>query len=295
LGSSISFARALSIIASVALSACSSSESGASAVADGGLTNAEGAAPKPDAGAGAGATGGINFDWSPCRVESEGREAAECANVRLPYRWDVHDGKTVSVFVQHYHPAGKISRGQLWLLQGGPGAWGRDLEAFGPYIAALGPPMDVYVMDQRGTGRSSRLGCAKEEGNDSPGGAAITDEEWPGCLASMQAEWGPRLEGFSVTNTARDLGEMIAALQEPDERVFVYGVSYGTYLTNRYLQLYPAQPTGVILDSICGAACSFTSMDPKFDSVAHGYFDACGSIRPASRSWGRIPGRPQET
>jgi pimeloyl-ACP methyl ester carboxylesterase len=219
---------------------------------------------------------GLDVQWSACTLATEAAQAAECATVKLPYRRDVMDGRNVSVFVKRYRPPGLVTQGQLWLLQGGPGAWGKDMDSLGPYLAAVGRPMEVYVIDQRGTGRSSRLGCAAQEALASDGGGAITPGEWPACLAAMQAEWGHGLEGFTVTSTARDLGELIATLRKPEERVFVFGVSYGTYLANRYLQLFPQQATGVILDSICGATCSFTHSDAHFDAVVHQFFDACG-------------------
>ena len=54
------------------------------------------------------------------------------------------------------------------------------------------------------TGRSSRLGCPQEDPS-SPGGFSITPAEWPACLASVKAQWGPRLNGFTTTDAARDL------------------------------------------------------------------------------------------
>jgi pimeloyl-ACP methyl ester carboxylesterase len=110
----------------------------------------------------------------------------------------------------------------------------------------------------------------------------------------MKAAWEPTLAGFTVTNTARDLGELIAAVRQPGEPVAIYAVSYGPYLVNRYLQLYPDQPSAVVLDSICGPGkCSFTTQDARFDAVAHVYFDACKADgfcaqRLGTDPWGRF-------
>jgi len=228
--------------------------------------------------------------WSPCTLDTSRGESADCATVKVPYRWDApDDSTTVDVFVKRYRPKGAEPRGSVWLLQGGPGASGKAMDAVGPYMTSLGAPMVFYTIDQRGTGRSSRLGCPEQEAADSTGGRAITSEEWPACIASMKARWSPGLEGFSVTNTARDLGELISTLRAPNERVFVYGVSYGTYLANRYMQLYPDQASGVILDSIAGVNDTFTHSDLAFDAVVHRYFDECGKDAACSKRLGVDP------
>ena len=42
----------------------------------------------------------------------------------------------------------------------------------------------------------------------------------------------------------------------------VYGLSYGTYWLNRYLQLFPEQPDAVIFDSLCPSdECRIATFD----------------------------------
>jgi pimeloyl-ACP methyl ester carboxylesterase len=57
--------------------------------------------------------------------------------------------------------------------------------------------------------------------------------------------------------------------------VFVYGVSYGTYWANRYLQLQPAQAAGVILDSIVIPGASLARQDEDADAAGKLLFEAC--------------------
>jgi hypothetical protein len=71
----------------------------------------------------------LDVQWSRCTLETEAAQAAQCATVRMPYRWDVTDGRSVSVFVKRYRPRGLVTRGQLWLLQGGPGASAKDMDS----------------------------------------------------------------------------------------------------------------------------------------------------------------------
>ncbi len=56
-------------------------------------------------------------------------------------------------------------------------------------------------------------------------------------------------EAFSVTSAASDLAYIIENEQSAND-VFVYGLSYGTYLVERVMHLAPAGVKGYILDSI---------------------------------------------
>ena len=112
---------------------------------------------------------------------------------------------TIGLFVKRFRGAPSSGpRKQLWLLQGGPGFSGADFEPFVRAFTSEVTNLDVYLPDHRGTGRSSRLGCPQEDPS-SPGGFSITPAEWPACLASVKAQWGPRLNGFTTTDAARDL------------------------------------------------------------------------------------------
>jgi pimeloyl-ACP methyl ester carboxylesterase len=118
--------------------------------------------------------------------------------------------------------------------------------------------VDVFTLDHRGVGFSTRLGCPQEPGVFAPGdGGALDDAAVPDpatalapCLAALQAKWGSELAFFTASNAARDLAYAIDRTKKPGQEVYVYGVSYGTYWAHRYLQIFPEHPTGVILDSI---------------------------------------------
>jgi len=60
------------------------------------------------------------------------------------------------------------------------------------------------------------------------------------------------------------------------QRLFLYGTSYGTYWLQRFLQLYPDEVDGVVLDSICPAgSCYLDRYDRWNDSVGGQLLDAC--------------------
>lgn len=175
-----------------------------------------------------------------------------CATIEAPLFWEHPDGRTIELAIERILPPVARVRAQLWMLQGGPGGSSLELETMAPLFQQWFPDVEILLVDHRGVGLSTRLGCALEESMASPGGTAITDDEWDTCLESVRAAFSPEeLAGFSTTAAARDLGELIERARRDDVPVFVYGVSYGTYWAHRWLQRFPHQADGVVLDSIC--------------------------------------------
>lgn len=227
--------------------------------------------------------------WEPCALHSEGDgPAAECATLAMPLRRNDPDGEKIDYFVKRYRP-GKGLRA-LWLLQGGPGGSGYAFERIAEQLAASMPDVDFYIPDHRGTGRSSRVGCPKQERAASLAGIFIAPTEWAGCLASVQAEWGDRLKAFTTTEAAHDLGTAIERTAKPGVPVFVMGASYGTYLAHRYVQLFPNQAAGVIFDSIVpGSGQSLARQDEDADEAGRAFFAACGKDALCSAKLGPDP------
>ncbi len=212
------------------------------------------------------------------RTDGSG-DAAECAEVMVPLRWDDPDGESIPLFVKRYrtnpHP-----RGQLWLLNGGPGGSGVDFESIVDILDELSGDLVLYMPDHRGTGRAaSRLGCPEQEAANSPGGISVTLDEMADCLSSARTEWGSALGGFTITEAARDIGQLIERTRYDDDEIYLYGVSYGTVWAQRYLHWFPNQADGVVLDSICSpGACKFAlQYDTGFDDNGHRLLDVCAA------------------
>jgi pimeloyl-ACP methyl ester carboxylesterase len=219
--------------------------------------------------------------WIPCNITTaKGTlvNMAECAHVEVPARREAPESRKVTLAIKRYRKTAQ-PRGQLWLIAGGPGSAASDFEIDSEFYLGIGRDLELYFLDHRGTGGSSRLACPAEENPNGPSGEVIRDAEWPSCSATVVAKWGEDLAGFSTTEAAADLGELIARTRHGSEPVFVYSVSYGTYLAQRYLQLYATQPTGVILDSICspGACDLLLAFDRQFDATAQAIFGYCAT------------------
>jgi pimeloyl-ACP methyl ester carboxylesterase len=215
------------------------------------------------------------IEWLSCPLRSDGAGAdAECAEIDVAARHGDASSGSITLFVKRLRAAGEAQR-QLWLLNGGPGGPGADFEPLVELLATRSSDTDFYMLDHRGTGRSSRLGCPAED-DGSPGGIAVTEAETPACIDVLEETWGDRLAAFTTTEAAHDLAWLIDHTRE-DEDVQVMGGSYGTFWAQRYLQLYPAQPTAVTLMGIATPTISFVDYDARFDRVGNEYLAACGA------------------
>jgi len=200
-------------------------------------------------------------EWTECQ---ERQLSLACATVDVPLDWSDPDSERISFFVRRLDAATDAPLGQVWLFVGGPGSSGRGLLDAAPHFAGLG--YDVYVPDYRGVGRSTPLACAGETGRQTS----------LDCIDELWDRFGEGLRFFSTTDAAMDVGKTIEAFRKPGEKVFVYGMSYGTFLGNRYLTLFPDQADGAILDGICPATGCNIHQDLNLNLVAKQVFDTCG-------------------
>jgi pimeloyl-ACP methyl ester carboxylesterase len=194
-------------------------------------------------------TSGRQHDFSPCadRTTDPVLFDSRCAHFTVPLDRRQSDGDKISLFIRKF-PARTKSRGQIWLVAGGPGESGAS---FYPLLAVLRgafPGFDLIIPDHRGTGFSDRL-CPEEERPSSAGGSALEGLEWQSCFAAINAV-AQRARAFSIGNAANDLRLMIDHYGTSSQ-TWVYGVSYGTQLVIRMLHRPPKiEIKGVILDSL---------------------------------------------
>jgi len=232
----------------------------------------------------------LQINWGVC----PGGFVSECAQVSVPLDWATPSGQTISVFLSRWPASAAVARGQLWLLNGGPGGSGEDFANVVPMLAQLLPDLDIVVLEHRGVGLSSRLGCSAAEDPTSAAGRQIDTTEWGGCIAAVEGEWGDRLAFFNITQAANDLAHLAAATRRPGQQLFVYGVSYGTSWAQRFLQLRPDDATGVVLDSIVAPGVLFLSkFDQGFDPVAQRLAGLCAAdvvcaAKMGSDPWARL-------
>lgn len=205
--------------------------------------------------------------FAQCSLDSYGKDKlAECANVEVPLDWDKPDGAKMTLFVKRVSGKGPAPRQQVWLLSGGPGGAGDSFDLFAGDLVASNPTIDVYIPDHRGVGRSGQLKCKNIQNPKS-------------CASEIEAKLGAgSLAQFNTTNAARDVGHVIERTRAKDQKVHVFGVSYGTYWAQRYLQIFPKQPSAVTLDSVCQAGlCSFFRMAYWNDFIGKKFLGECAA------------------
>ena len=221
----------------------------------------------PGGSGGTGGTGGGGLEppevvWGGC---PDG--VGTCTTLDVPIDWDEPAGGTLPFFVRRIPSPTQPSLGQLWLLQGGPGSAGWMFAHVADDFQEMAPGYDLLIPDYRGTGYSAWLGC---EG-DRPGSLVRR------CFDELEAKWGEGLEHFSTTATVRDIQWVIDATRRPEDKLLLYGVSYGTFVLNRYLTLFPDEADGALLDSVCPASGCDVRMDHNANLVARHSFDLCGA------------------
>jgi hypothetical protein len=93
---------------------------------------------------------------------------------------------------------------------------------------------------------------------------------------TLAAQGADYLSYFNPTAAALDVMHAIDANANPGEKAYIYGVSYGTYWTNRYLLIAPQQSSGVVVDGICSSnMCRIQTYDADLDTVGGDLLALC--------------------
>lgn len=173
---------------------------------------------------------------------------SRCMSVQVPLSHQQPEGPSIDLFVRRIPATGSAPhRGEVWLLSGGPGEAGASLYPMIAVYQRAFPGFDLIIPDHRGTGRSARI-CTKEESPDSAAGTGLAGAEWGSCIGTMYAD-PQRTGAFRITEAAQDVGHLLSQLRGEGE-VVVYGVSYGTQLALRMLQVAPVPLDALVLDGL---------------------------------------------
>jgi len=194
---------------------------------------------------------GVTDRFAPCEDVAHFPELGDstCTAASVPlWHEAAADGASIDLFVRRFPAAEPANRrGEIWLVAGGPGEPGASLHPVLPTFRAAFPHHDLVLPDHRGTGGSERL-CPEQESVESAAGVALAGEEWGPCIGGLHSD-PDRVAAFSITQAAHDLSTLLER-HRSDGEVLLYGVSYGTQLALRMLQVAPAALDGLILDGL---------------------------------------------
>jgi pimeloyl-ACP methyl ester carboxylesterase len=140
----------------------------------------------------------------------------------------------------------------LLFLAGGPGQPGApSIARIASRIAPVASEYRIVMIDQRGTGGTA-ISCPQLQQEVGTSDIAVPSAP---AVKSCAASIGSRRPLFRTADTVEDLDALRAALGA--QKWVVDGVSYGTFVAERYALAHPNRVKGLVLDSVLPHA------DPK--------------------------------
>ncbi|WP_062642354.1 alpha/beta hydrolase [Streptomyces maremycinicus] len=213
------------------------------------------------------------LSWKDCPApsRSEGGGSApsalpdgdqwQCATMKAPLDWDDPEGDTIDLALIRARTSGDESRriGSLIFNFGGPGGSGvSTLPAFGDEYAALRTRYDLVSFDPRGVGRSAGVRCENDQQLDAyfqQDGTPDDAVERTALLdntkdfnAACEKNSKKILPNVRTTDAARDMDLMRQVLG--DDRLYYFGISYGTELGGVYAHLFPKNVGRAVFDAV---------------------------------------------
>ncbi|MEV2213127.1 alpha/beta hydrolase [Streptomyces sp. NPDC050997] len=185
----------------------------------------------------------------------------QCATLKAPLDWDKPKGDTIDLALIRAKASGSAGEriGSLIFNFGGPGGSGvTTLPAFGEDYTRLRTRYDLVSFDPRGVGRSAPVECENDAQLDAyfqqdatPDDAAERTE-----LLDNTKEFNAACEGNSkkvlphvrTTDAARDMNLMRQVLG--DDKLYYFGISYGTELGGVYAHLFPRNVGRAVFDAV---------------------------------------------
>ena len=203
------------------------------------------------------------------------KPGTSCGRMDVPMDYSNPDGKKISVgFIKAAATKPEKRRGVLFINPGGPGG-----SVYHQFTTVEGYPdttprwpkevreeWDIVGVQPRGLEGSTKLEC--EEVNAGPidqiqrSGGLIKDAcdaKMPGYAATLTTE-----------NTACDWDQVRQAMRE--EKISIYGNSYGTVLGSMYATTFPEHTDKVVLDSGYNPDNDHSEQVDGFRKAAHDFF-----------------------
>ncbi|MEU0371587.1 alpha/beta hydrolase [Streptomyces sp. NPDC006283] len=212
------------------------------------------------------------LDWQPCPAPSEaegggpkpsplpGGTQWECSFMDVPLDYAKPDGETIELALIRAKARDTKNRiGSLVFNFGGPGASGvHTLPALAQDYNDLRARYDLVSFDPRGVGRSVPVQCLDDKQLDEQAAEDPTPDD-----AAEEAAYQEGIEKFSraceensgnelpyvgTINAARDMDLMRRVLG--DDKLYYFGISYGTELGGVYAHLFPKNVGRAVFDAV---------------------------------------------
>jgi len=224
------------------------------------------------------------IEWRPCVAPMLTVEAS-CVDLEVP---EGPEGGTVSLFVMKIASDGDVrAPDPVVLLAGGPGQAGSlAYPAFAEQLRGALPSRDLLIVDQRGTGRSSAMGC---ELDDDFGAQAKVEFDMD-ALEKCAKSWPHDPNNFTTEAAAHDLEHIRTTLGYP--RLNLLGGSYGTRLALVYARLYEANVRTMVLDGVAPPQMALPSSFAEDGQAAlDRLFDDCEGSASCAKEFPKLRAR----
>ncbi|MFF9096606.1 alpha/beta hydrolase [Streptomyces sp. NPDC014802] len=185
----------------------------------------------------------------------------QCATMKAPLDWSKPKGDTIGIALIRARTSGPADRriGSLIFNFGGPGGSGvTTLPAFGQDYAALRTRFDLVSFDPRGVGRSAPVKCENDQQLDAYFQQDATPDDTAERTtyltntrdfnAACEDHSGRVLPHVRTTDAARDIDLMRQVLG--DDKLYYFGISYGTELGGVYAHLFPRHVGRAVFDAV---------------------------------------------
>ena len=193
-----------------------------------------------------------------------------CSTLVVPLDWRGRAAGTLRLAVAESDNR-NAPRGVLVLLAGGPGQAGLPLLGrVHRILAAEEAAYRIVVYDQRGTGAGA-LRCAWLQ---AAMGASDLYPPLAEAVRDCARRLGARRRYFGTDDVVADMEALRRALGAP--RWVVDGISYGTFVAERYALAHPGRVTGLVLDSVVPHAGGFDLGVAETRATARILRDVCG-------------------
>ncbi|SMF01206.1 Predicted hydrolases or acyltransferases (alpha/beta hydrolase superfamily) [Alteromonadaceae bacterium Bs31] len=173
----------------------------------------------------------------------------DCGMVSVPVDYKEPKGKQIQLFVGRIKAAGKKPRPDpLIPLAGGPGAAASESYLFpNQGFDKINLQRDIFIIDQRGTGKSQKLSCpGLMEANSEL--SELSSSKYRELISKCLKVLPPYVDQFTTSLAVKDLQYIRKALAVDSWNI--YGASYGTRVAQHYLRQYPQNTRTVILDAV---------------------------------------------
>ena len=197
--------------------------------------------------------------WKGLNKSIDGISTVEEAFLLVPADYEDANSPMLTVNIRRFTANTTNVSGDpvnVWFIPGGPGQSSKSLEEMIPvFLRDLPHGSIIYAIDHRGLGKSTPLASSKEKEllEEYPKQAEMLKD----IVMKEQGKLGiltPITKVLRIENVARDLLKSVNLVNRSAKkklRHFIVGISYGTMVARRALQIAPVGMfEGVLLDGL---------------------------------------------